>query len=73
MRDRQKLKWIDGRWNLDGRPIHAGTPMDVCWPDGTWQQVRIESADAGRKLLACFDYHGLDLSIRVDDQHLRWP
>jgi hypothetical protein len=69
------IEWIEDRWHLGGRPIHAGCGMEVCWPDGTWQHVRIESGDAGRKLFACFDYHGLGLSIRVDDSdcQLRWP
>lgn len=68
------LEWIDDRWHLKGRPIHAGCGMDVRWPDGTWERVRIESAAAGRKLFACFAYHGLDLSIRVDDAdcQFRW-
>lgn len=67
------LTWIDDRWHLDGCGIHAGCLMEVRWPDGTWQVVRIESGDAGRKLFACFDYHGLALSIRVNDCELRWP
>jgi len=73
------MEWIDDRWHCNGKPIHAGTGMEVQWPDGTWQRVRIESARSGRVLLACFDYHGLGLSIRVvgnddgSDMPLRWP
>lgn len=67
------LNLIEDRWHLNGCAIHAGCLMDVHWPDGTWQAVRVESGDAGRKLFACFDYHGLELSIRVNDLDLRWP
>jgi hypothetical protein len=68
------LQWIDDRWHLDGRPIHAGCGMEVQWPDGTRQHVRIESQDHGRRLYAHFDYHGVGLGIRVDhgDYPLRW-
>lgn len=59
------LQWIDDRWHLNDRPIHAGCGMEVQWPDGTWQAVRIESEDCGRKLFAHFKYHGLDLCVRV--------
>lgn len=72
------LEWIDGRWRLDGQGIHAGESIEVQWPDGTWELVRIESADAGRKLFAHFEYHGLLVSVRVDPDAyeplpLRWP
>lgn len=71
------LTWTNNRWHLRGDGIHAGTTMEVQWPDGTWQTVRIESADGGRKLFAHFDYHGLGLSVRVDPEAynplpLRW-
>lgn len=73
-----QLEWIDGRWHLDGRAIHAGNCLEVRWPDGTWEAVRIESGDCGRKLFANFDYHGLGLSVRIAmtserDVDLRWP
>ena len=71
-----QLEWIDARWHLDGKPIHAGCGMEVRWPDGTWQHVRIESGNHGHRLLACFDYHGLGMCVRVDDScecELRWP
>ena len=70
------LDWIDDRWHLDGQPVHAGAAMDVCWPDGTWETVRVESADRGHKLLATFDYHGLALCVRIwpdPDIEFRWP
>jgi hypothetical protein len=72
------LEWIDGRWHCDGDGIHAGVGMEVRWPDGTWQRVRIESGDSGRKLFANFDYHGMTLAVRVDPEandprELRWP
>lgn len=72
------LEWIDGRWHLDGDGIHAGVGMMVKWPDGAWERVRIESGDAGRKLFANFDYHGLTLCVRVDPEaysplEMRWP
>jgi hypothetical protein len=69
-----QLEWIDDRWHLDGRGIHAGCNMEVQWPDRTWEVVRIESADCGRRLYAHFDYHGQGLCVRVDDGDytLRW-
>lgn len=72
------LAWIDGRWHLDGEGIHAGECVEVKWPDGTWERVRIESADSGRKLFAHFDYHGLTVAVRVDPEAynplpMRWP
>jgi len=71
--------WIDDRWHLDGKPVHAGTGLEICWPDGTWERVRVESAAAGHKLYAHFEYHGLELCVRVDangqdaTHNLRWP
>ena len=75
------LEWIDSRWHLDGRPIQAGCGMEVQWPDGTWQHVRIESMNGGQRLNAHFDYHGLGLRVRVvqlgasndEGLPLRWP
>lgn len=58
------LEWIDGRWHLDKHGIHSGDQLWIKWPDGTWERVRVESQDNGRKLSAHFDYHGLELSIR---------
>lgn len=72
-----ELQWLDNRWHLEGDGIHAGTSMELQWPDGTWQRVRIESQDCGRKLFAHFNYHGAGLSVRVDPdaydpRPLRW-
>jgi hypothetical protein len=72
----QCLSWGEDRWHLGGRPIHAGAAIEVRWPDGTWEQVRVESADRGRRLYAHgIHYHGVDLSIRLDEDYyaLRWP
>lgn len=74
----QQLEWIDDRWHLDGRGIHAGQSLEMLWPDGTWEAVCIESEDCGRKLFAYFDYHGRSLCVRVDSEAyyplpLRWP
>lgn len=73
------LTWDDGRWHLRGQGIHAGAVMEVRWPDGKWEKVRIESADAGRRLYAHFKYHGVDLCVLVvvedgyrDPFQLRW-
>jgi hypothetical protein len=70
------LDWIDGRWHLDGKGIHAGDMMEIRWPDGTWEVVRIESADRGHLLSAHFEYHGLCLRVTAwpDTRfELRWP
>jgi hypothetical protein len=68
------LSWIEDRWHLDDRPIHAGNVVEMRFPDGTWDAVRLESSDSGRRLFACFRYRGIDLSVRVDqgDYELRW-
>lgn len=72
------LEWFDNRWHLDGQGIHAGESLEVRWPDGTWERVRIESQDCGRRLYAHgMQYHGVDLCIRVDDDSygygMCWP
>jgi len=74
------LKWIDDRWHLDGEGIHAGERMEVCWPDGVWETVRIESGNCGRRLFAYFVYHSMSLCVKVADldgngeiRPLRWP
>jgi hypothetical protein len=70
-----RLTWIDERWHCDGRPIHAGSQMEMQFPDGTWVEVRIESANLGQKLFAHFDYHGQPCVIHVLEwqNQLRWP
>jgi hypothetical protein len=71
--------WTDDRWHLNGKPVHAGCGAEICWPDGTWEEVRLESANCGQNIYAHFSYHGLDLRVRVDcggvnnDLHVRWP
>jgi hypothetical protein len=71
-----QLEWIDDRWHLDGRGIHAGSFLEIRWPDGTWEAVRIESADRGRTLFAHFVHHGQRCCVRVVpdgcDHPLRW-
>jgi hypothetical protein len=67
------LTWIDDRWRLDGKGIHAGDGMEMRFPDGTWIRGRIESQDVGRVLLFYFDFHGMSLRVRVDHDELRWP
>lgn len=70
-----KLTWTSNRWHCDGRGIHAGTGMEMQFPDRTWQPVRIESQDCGRRLFAYFVYHGMDLCVSINPEHdrLRWP
>ena len=78
-RDAARLRWVDGRWHLGGRPIHAGMAMELLCADGYWLPVRIESRHAGRALLAFFRYHGMDLCCHAVDMEgrelhsLRWP
>jgi hypothetical protein len=60
------MSWTNNRWHLDGKPIHAGDGMQMRCPDGTWINVRIESANLGKSLFAHFDYHDIGLSLRVD-------
>jgi len=74
-----ELLWIDERWHLDGRPIHAGTLLEILWPDGTWELVRIESDDRGRNLYAHFRHHGRSVSVLAHRPTwtgtlpMRWP
>jgi len=69
------LSWIDDRWHLDERPIHAGACVEMRFPDGAWESVRLESADTGRLLFAHFSYRRLPLRVRLSegDYELRWP
>lgn len=67
-------RWIDDRWHLDGRPIHAGCQMEIRWADGTWEAVRIETGNHGRTLYAYSEHHGQEFCIVVDEwKELRWP
>jgi hypothetical protein len=69
------LEWIDGRWHVEGRGIHAGDHMEIRWPDGFWEAVRIETTNQGTVLGAYFEHHGELCCVRIDDKHhrLRWP
>ena len=69
------LQWINNRWHLDGKGIHAGDGMEYRFPDGEWIGGRLESQDCGRVLLFYFSFHGMDLRLKVDPDHddLRWP
>ena len=73
------LEWIDGRWHLDGRGIHAGDGLELRFPDKSWVPVRIESEACGRQLYAHFRFHGMGLRVGVvdaemtDGSNLRWP
>ncbi len=58
-------EWLDDRWHFAGQPVHAGCSMELCWPDKTWERVRIESADCGRRLSAHFQYHGESLRVTL--------
>jgi len=72
--DIQPLQWIDGRWHCEGQEIHAGTCMELLCPDGHWLPVRIESMNAGQRLVAYFSYHGLEITWTLDESdRLRWP
>jgi hypothetical protein len=75
--DYRCLDWLDRRWHLGGRPIHAGYYLEVRREDGTWWDVRIESTDSGRWLRMYFDVPGMRgrqawIHMHEDDQ-LRWP
>jgi hypothetical protein len=45
------MKWIDERWHVAGRGIHAGDMMELRCGD-RWVLVRIESSEAGTRLFA---------------------
>lgn len=56
---RGNLRWdptdgSPGRWQCGDHGIHAGDAMEVEIAEGQWVSCRIESADSGRKLIACF-------------------
>ena len=67
-------EWRDGRWYLDGRPLHAGDQIEMFFPDGGWQPVRVFAADDLRcGLRVCVNFHGLLFTRMVGDAKLRWP
>lgn len=81
--------WHDGRWQLRHRGIHAGESLYMRaaarWsePDdegqqkklgpGDWIRVRVESAEAGRVLVAYFFFQGIMFNVRLMPEHeLAW-
>lgn len=71
-------KWIDARWHVDGRGIHAGSGMQLRLSDGTWLPIRIETKESGRRLFAHWDPAGpmerfSCISEIRDTDELRWP
>lgn len=69
------LTWNDDRWNLDGRGVHAGDVMQLRCDKGEWVDVRVESSDRGRRLIAFVRVHGREFAsaIETDYDDLRWP
>lgn len=69
------LEWLDDRWHLEGRGIHAGEQMELLCSKGEWLAVRIESSDHGRRLSAWIRVHGRDFVSGIDTEFdaLRWP
>ena len=68
------LTWQSNRWHLEDKPIHAGAMVELLGEDGEWFEVRIETEDSGRKLLAYSRVHGLEFRFPlIPDYHqLRW-
>lgn len=66
-------EWIDERWHLDGRGIHAGAVLEMKLGDG-WHEVGIESRNRGEILDAYIHVGGRSFKtqLRAYDQ-LRWP
>lgn len=71
------LEWHSDvrRWYANGKPVHAGTALCIvakstgdeiddpaAWP---WEEVRIESRDSGRKLIAHQTVAGLEWTALV--------
>lgn len=69
-----KIEWINDRWHLDGRGIHAGDFLELKVDTG-WQTLRVESRDCGRKLdgyLYVNDGPPFIREIDPDRDVLRW-
>ena len=68
------LTWIDDRWHLNGRPIHAGDCMELRGGGGKWIPVRIESSNRGRVLHAVVRVEGREFysTIQPEFDKLRW-
>lgn len=60
----------DGRYVLDGRPIHAGDVLDV-HQDGQWTGCRFEWLHTPELAPALF--FGDQGRVMRDDDRLRWP
>ena len=69
------LQWIDDRWHCEGRGIHAGDRLELLEGDDAWREVRVESQDGGRVLLACSEIDARMCERRIDPERerLRWP
>ena len=65
-------QWIDGRWHLDGQPLHAGDQIEILTPDG-WRTVRVYRATESLGLRVCVNFHGLIFTRTVGNAKLRWP
>jgi len=67
------LVWVDGRWHLHGRGVHAGDTVGIQLRDHAWRECRIESRDCGQRLFAHFLWHEEEVVLLVKDHHLlRW-
>lgn len=66
-------EWIDNRWHLNDKGIHAGEALEMKLEDD-WHEVRIESRDRGRILDAYIAVDGrpFKTQLRTYDR-LRWP
>ena len=64
--------WVDGRWHLHGKAIHAGTSArlhndrDESDPPGPqWIQGRIETRESGRRMFFCKRIGGHDFRREI--------
>lgn len=62
---KSNLQWIDDRWHLANSGIHAGECLEIRWPDGTWEAVRIESGNRGQRLFAYASHCGQEFAVEV--------
>jgi len=72
-----RLTWDGDRWHCDGRAIHAGVLMELkgAYGGSSWFEVRIESRNRGKDLVAVAKIQGLDFTYGIDPEcdQLRWP
>lgn len=68
-----QLCWVDERWHLFGRGIHAGETLELRAPDG-WITGRVESCERGRVLVFHANLLGLTFirTIEPENDQLRW-